>query len=329
MPERDEQYIPLQLIILGFADNCLKGLILRYNMLMVRKHLRSAVAVIVLLATCIAFTYYVRQNPEIIRQITKLSLADLGLLLALYGVFLGTLVWIQRETLELCEIKLGRKESMLLIMYSSIINFFGPLQSGPAFRAAYLKRRHNIKLKNYTIATLLYYAFYAAFSGLFILAYFVGLWVLAGICLIVVLAPLIVRRAHWLPVRFQRLKLQHVGSLAVATLAQVTMFAIIFYVELGSFGQQISAVPALIYTGAANFALFVSVTPGAIGFRESFVVFSQSLHHLPSSQVVTASLIDRGVYVLYLLILIVIATSMQAKKYLSNGPKHITKSDEE
>jgi uncharacterized membrane protein YbhN (UPF0104 family) len=283
---------------------------------MSRSSIRAVLAVLVLLSTAALFAHYINGHPETIRQLRAVSLAKLAMLLALYGVFLATLIWIQRATLSLCSIKLGAKESMLLIMYSSIINFFGPLQSGPAFRAAYLKKRHNVRLKQYTLATLLYYGFYAAFSGLFLLAYFIGLWALAGAILVIAAAPLVLRSSRLVPERFRQLQLQGIGNLATATLAQVSVFALIFYVELGSFGQHIAALPALIYTGAANFALFVSVTPGAIGFRESFVLFSQQLHHIPNSQVIAASLLDRGVYIVFLGILIVIAGSMHASQFL-------------
>ncbi len=288
---------------------------------MFRKNLRPAVTATVLVVTIVVFTYYLGRHPEALRQLGNLSLAKLAELLGLYGVFLITLVWIQRATLSLCDITLGRKESMLLVMYSSIVNFFGPLQSGPAFRAIYLKRKHGVKLKNYTVATLVYYAFFAGFSGLFLLTYFMGTWALGGIILAIGLTPLVLRCRQLIPARFQNLKLEHIGNLAMATLAQVSTVAVIFYVELGSFGQHISAVPALIYSGAANFALFVSLTPGAIGFRESFLLFSQHLHHISSDQIVTASLIDRGVYVLFLGILVVITASLHAKQYLGGTDK--------
>jgi uncharacterized membrane protein YbhN (UPF0104 family) len=286
---------------------------------MFRKSVRPVVAVSVLIITIAVFIYYTRHHPEALRQLRLLSLSKLGLLLALYGVFLAILIWIQRATLALCDLTLGPKESMLVVMYSSIINFFGPLQSGPAFRAAYLKKRHNISLRNYTLATLLYYGFFAAFSGMFLFTYFMGIWALVGSALVVALAPLLIKHTGLTPQRFRKLRLKHVGDLAVATLAQVSTVAVIFYVELGSFGQHISAVPALIYTGAANFALFVSVTPGAIGFRETFLLFSQNLHHISGNQIVVASLIDRGVYILFLAILIIFTTALHAKSYLDTS----------
>jgi uncharacterized membrane protein YbhN (UPF0104 family) len=290
----------------------------RYNMSMSRTFIRPALAALVLSLTVAAFTYYLIHHPDTMRQLGSVSPVVLGLLFVLYGVFLSTLVWIQRATLELCDITLGRRESFLLIMYSSIINFFGPLQSGPAFRAVYLKRRHNIKLRSYTAATLLYYFFYALFSGLFLLTYFIGLWTLAGLLCVVVAASLTLHKfgAKFLPARVRELRLQHAGQLAVATLAQVSVFAVIFYIELNSLAQHVDKVATLIYTGAANFALFVSVTPGAIGFRESFVVFTQQLHHISSPQIVAASLIDRGVYIVFLAVLAVFIFGFHAQNYL-------------
>jgi hypothetical protein len=57
---------------------------------------------------------------------------------------------------------------------------------------------------------------------------------------------------------------------------------------------------AVVYGGAANFSLFVALTPGAIGFREAFLEFSRQLHHIPTSGILAASVIDRSVYVAFL-----------------------------
>lgn len=277
-----------------------------------RRLVRNIVTVAVLLATVAAFAYYIQGHPETVGQLRRLPLATFLGLLALYVVFMATLAWIQRATLLLCDITLPGRESFLLTAYSSIINFFGPLQSGPAFRAAYLKRRHNVNLKKYTVATLAYYGLFASFSGLFILTYFFGLWALLGITVAVLAIPLILARPNLLPARFRNLQLRHIGQLASATLAQVVMMAVIFYVELNSLGNHVGKVATLIYTGAANFALFVSVTPGAIGFRETFVSFTQGLHYIASNQIVTASLIDRGTYIIFLAVLAAVVFGLHA-----------------
>lgn len=281
---------------------------------MPKKRLKQLLAVIILILTIVVFINYIRNHPETLRQLTAVPLSTLVLLAALYSIFFGTLAWIQRATLSLCDIKLARRESLLLVMYSSIINFFGPLQSGPAFRAVYLKKKHGLNLKNYTLATVLQYLFYALFSALFILTYFIGLWALIGIIIAIASAPLLLKNQQLVPARFRHLRLEHIGSLAAGVLAQVSIFGVIFYVELNSLGHHAAVVPALIYTGAANFALFVSITPAAIGFRESFVVFTQQLHHIANSQIVSASLIDRGVYVVMIAVLALIVFGLNADR---------------
>jgi uncharacterized membrane protein YbhN (UPF0104 family) len=63
---------------------------------------------------------------------------------------------------------------------------------------------------------------------------------------------------------------------------------------------------SVIYAAAANLALFVSLTPGAIGFRESFLLLTRQLHQIPNDIVFAASIIDRAFYVVFLLVLFVV-----------------------
>lgn len=282
---------------------------------MIKKYLKAVLAMLIVALTIGVFAYYISKHPEIIDQLRNMPVGTAAALLGLYMVFMLCLAWIQRATLELCDIKLGRKESALLVSYSSIINFFGPLQSGPAFRAAYLKKKHNVNLKQYTVATLLYYGFYALFSALFIATYFIGLWALLIIVAAVALAPVMLRFPMVLkliPAKFRKLKLQTIGHLAAATLAQVCTLAVIFYIELNAVAEKVALIPSLIYTGTANFALFVSITPGAIGFREAFLVFTQGLHDISNTVIVAANVLDRSVYLVFMALLALIVFGLHA-----------------
>ncbi len=284
---------------------------------MYRKYLKPIASVLVLVATGLAFAHFVSTHPAARHQLASLHPTVLFLLLGLYTLVLGCLVLAQEGTLDMCATRLGRTETLLLTMYTAIVNFFGPLQSGPGFRAVYLKKRYGTKLKNYALATLLYLGFYACFSGLFLLSGVVSWqWLL-------ILALLGVG-VFTAAVRFELPLTRHLKSLAwrgsiklgVATLLQVFITATIYYVELRSVNHGVHFSQAIIYTGAANFALFVSVTPAAIGFRESFLLFSQHLHHIDTTTIVNASLIDRGVYVLFLGILVLVALGLHAKQRL-------------
>lgn len=282
---------------------------------------RLIAGTIVLTATIGAFVYYFVQHPSVREQLRQTSLLTLGVLLFLYVIFVGCLALMNSATLRLCRAHLAAKESLLLTMYSSIVNFFGPLQSGPAFRAVYVKKKHQVKLRNYTAATVAYYLFYAFFSGIFLLSGLLHWWLAVIIAAgLLVLTGLSKSRLPFVN-RFRQLDLSAWYWLAGATLLQVCVLAVIYFVEIHSVMPDVTVGQVIVYTGAANFALFVSLTPGAIGFRESFLVFSQQLHHIDTATIIVANTIDRAVYVLLLSILMVVIIATHARDRLGLAVK--------
>lgn len=282
-----------------------------------RRYLRPVIAVLILLITVAFFVRYITRHPDALHKLAHVHPATIALLLGLYALTLVCLAFAQEGTLDLCRTKLEHSEAFLLVSYTAIINFFGPLQSGPGFRAVYLKKKYGTKLKNYSLATLLYLGFYAGFSGILLLSGIIGwLWllVIAAVVIVAVLAAVRLR----LPFigKLAALQLGGVFKLGAATAAQVFVMSLIFFTELRAVNPHIQFGQALIYTGAANFALFVSLTPGAIGFRESFLLFSKHLHHIDNTTIVNASLLDRGVYIVYLCLLLIAVLSLHAKQRL-------------
>lgn len=221
-------------------------------------------------------------------------------------------------TLRLCNVRLKAGETMLLTMYASVINFFGPLQSGPAFRGVYLKRKHGLQLKQYTLATLVFYGLYACFSAAFLLYGIVGWWLLAGAGPVIGLLWFLRSSNRAVARKFQTLNLGALYALAAATLFQLSLVAIIYFIELRAVSPDIHFSQAVIYAGAANFSLFVSITPGAIGFRESFLLFSQRLHHISSSTIIAANVIDRAMYIVLLATIGLAIFGTHAQKRLQN-----------
>ena len=86
-----------------------------------------------------------------------------------------------------------------------------------------------------------------------------------------------------------------------------------YYFALRAAGTEVSLGQLVSYTGAANFALFVSITPDGIGIREAFLLFAQGIHHVSTQAIVTASLIDRATYVVFLGLLFIIALGIHAR----------------
>lgn len=274
--------------------------------------------VVVLLATLAGFIYYFVRHPQAFTQLGDIAVWQLCAIFGLYILTVVSVALILEATVTMCRAKIPLRDSVLITMWSSIINFFGPLQSGPAFRAVYLKKVHGISLKNYGIASLLYYGFYAVFSGLFLISglipwpYMIGL-IAVGIAVALALLRLPVNLSR----QIRSLPLRETYKLALATFLQVAVIAIIYTVELKAINPHISISQAIVYSGAANFALFVSLTPGAIGFREAFLVFSENLHHIDHATILAASVLDRSAYIVLLGVLFLAASSMHVQDRLA------------
>jgi uncharacterized membrane protein YbhN (UPF0104 family) len=240
-------------------------------------------------------------------------------LLALYLVSIVALAFVTIATVRLYKLRMAASESLLLTMYTAIINFFGPLQSGPAFRAVYLKKKHRLSLKHYTIATLVYYVFFGGFSVLFLLSTTLKWWLvpLAGGGFLFLYG---LSRSKRMQPRLEGVDLQGWSYLALATLAQVVIITFIYYTELVTVAPGTSFSQAVVYTGAANLALFVSLTPGAIGFRESFLLLTQNLSHVSQSTIVAANILDRAMYLVVLAILALVIFATHARRQLRVEP---------
>ncbi|HSW66513.1 MAG TPA: lysylphosphatidylglycerol synthase domain-containing protein [Bacillota bacterium] len=284
-----------------------------------KKYSRIALAILIIGATFGSFIYYLVHHPNTATRLRDLPPGTLLLLLVLYGCTFLTLSVISWASLHLYSKPIKLQENVLFNAYSSLINFFGPGQSGPVFRGAYLKKRHNLGIKQYVFATLVYYSFYAVFSACLM---FAGAWpwwqtalvmgAAGGVSVLVIRwykkGAGIDKKTH--------LQLNAVFWIGLITAVQVVLMTIIYGIELHSVAAHASIGQVMSYTGVANLALFVALTPGAIGIREGFLVFSQQLHHINSGVIVAANVVDRGVYLVLLGILFIVILTLHAKDKL-------------
>lgn len=288
-----------------------------------KKKLRMVLGPIIVVATIAAFAYYLKTHPETVNQIRSLPPALIAVLLLLYGGFLLSLLILTVGSLKVYGKRMNQQENVLFNAYSLLVNFFGPGQSGPAFRGVYLKKKHDLGYKKYLFVTLIFYAFYAILSALMM---FVGTrpwWQTVLLMVGVAVASGLVLRLY------KKRSSQAAGGgmftpanlslILGATVLQLAVLATAYFIELNNVGANASFGQVLAYTGVSNFALFVALTPGAIGIREAFLIFSQNLHGIDSSTIVAANVIDRSVYLLFLgiLFLVVIGTHANRKLRIS------------
>lgn len=292
--------------------------------LLANKRIKNTLIVVILLATVAVFVEFFARHPQYIRQLGHTNPWWVVAVIALNIPMIGLLIVIYDACLKLCGARLEWKENFLLTSYSSIVNFFGPLQSGPGVRAAYLKTRHRVRLRDYTLASLLYYGLFAFFSALFLLVGTRPWWqtvlALAAVAVFSVFVIRLFLKRDSRPAESHfNLQGSVLAQLVIVTFLQVLLTAITYFVELRAVNSHITWGQAVSYSGAANFALFVSLTPDAIGFRETFLVFSRHLHHVSTANILGANIIDRGAYLIFLLLLFLVVLGVHAKDRLRLG----------
>src|SRR5688572_199448 len=99
-----------------------------------KKKLRTLLALAIIAATITAFVYYIKNHPETLESLKQISPFAVVALLIFYTVGFLAYVIITRASLWIYGKTLSRQENILFNAYSSLINFFGPGQSGPIFR---------------------------------------------------------------------------------------------------------------------------------------------------------------------------------------------------
>jgi uncharacterized membrane protein YbhN (UPF0104 family) len=284
--------------------------------------LQKLIPILLIVLTVAIFGYFFVKHPQLKHALATTNPAVLAVIVGLYIVMLACLTFIYSLQLKICGHAISLRENALLTGYSTIANFFGPLQSGPGVRAVYLKQKHNVKLRDYTIVSLVYYAFFAVISVALLLFGSVAWW-LSGLGVITVgaLSYGIIAFARHTAKELSNLtfKPQLLLQLFALTMVQLLLAAFIYGIELHALHIHATWKQTLSFTGAGNFALFVSLTPGAIGFRESFQVFARRLHHLSTTTILAVSVIDRAAYLLFLLVLFVIILAFHAQDKLGLG----------
>lgn len=281
--------------------------------------LRAVLAVVVL----VLFGWYLSRHRELFDVLSDASPWAIGQILLLYVIWFLTLAGSVHATFGICRRQIGIKEQLLLNAYSTLVNFFVPGQGGVALRAIYMKKRHGLLIRNYTLATILYYVFYAAISGLFLVTPTLLRAFSFGLSIVAVVGPGVVAcfiagrhvRRRWL--RGLRLTPQALCRLAAWTLSNCAVQAWIYFVELKAVLPGVRLEQAVTYTGAANFSQFVALTPGAIGIRETFLLFAERLHGVPTPIVLAASVMDRAGFLLLLGGLFAFSLVSHARRTLS------------
>lgn len=280
--------------------------------LLTNKHIRKNIGYTLFVLFSLSFVFYIKNNPGVLEPISNINFFILCIILILYVLFLFSNLMLTKVSVSYFKKQISFYEASLLTAYSTLVNFFGPLQSGPGYRAIYLKAKHGIKIKDYSLLSVLYYLAFGVLSIIMLLSTKPVILVFSLVSAVIFLVIVRIKGSVF------GYSSGIINKIFFITAAQLTIITIIYFIELGVVGPSPSLTSVVTYTGSANLALFVAFTPGAIGIRESFILISQSLHKIPSEQVIAASVLDRSIYFLFLMGLFVLSSSLHIKQKLSS-----------
>lgn len=279
------------------------------------KKRRPLISLVLILFTLFLASYYLIKHKYLISQLVHtpplISLSILGL----YALMFGVLMLILSSSLRICRLNIADSENAELNARSLFINYFMPGQGGPLYRGLYLNKCHKLKIKNFLAVTLLYYVIYLVVSiSLLLIANRPWWQTFLAVSLILLVGISVIRFSSTRgKLKGTKLSLnpKALMYLVIATIVQAIVQTTIYAVELHSVNSHIHISQILTYTGAANLTLFVALTPGAIGIREAFLIFTEHLHHISSANIVVANVIDRSVYLTFLILLLAITIAIQ------------------
>jgi uncharacterized membrane protein YbhN (UPF0104 family) len=103
--------------------------------------------------------------------------------------------------------------------------------------------------------------------------------------------------AGWQKIRADRMLILRLMMLTMMTIISAMG---IYYIEFFAIGVRLSLLQVILYSVLSSMAMFISITPGAIGVREAvFLIFSGVLM-ITDEQIIQTAIIDRGTLFLVL-----------------------------
>jgi uncharacterized protein (TIRG00374 family) len=245
--------------------------------------------------------------------------------------------------------KMKLMESIYVAILSAIGNFFGPLLGGTTIRALYLKKNHNLPYSYFTSTLAGYYLILFSVNNLLAIislllldssSYRNSLLLFFSVWLVVLVGLMFAR----LPDRKKVTKIDR-GRIAKyfwnalyevesgwhqllrspRSLPKMTSLALggffvtyaTTFVEFKALDINISLAALGLYTVISISSMLISLTPGAIGIRESLLLLTSSAMGVSNAEILQVSIIDRGASFLVLFILYVALKLMKQTKGLT------------
>lgn len=291
------------------------------------KRLRQRFSTVISLIFLVVFIAYFVKNFHSFKPLLDVPIISLVAIMLTKMTLNLVNGYFMKWSVEVFTRNLPLKETVYIAILSGIGNFFGPLLGGAAIRATYLKKVHNLSYSLFASTLAGYYVIlFAANSALAIvsimllhastygsgLLIFFGLWLVAMIGMMIIRLPKRQRFARlesrskvarfFLTVLYDidtgwRTLLKKKGLVSRLLFLAICGFVITFItglIEFHAVNARISSAGLGLFTAISTCSMLVSLTPGALGIRESLLLLTSSVMGVSHTQILQVSVIDRG-----------------------------------
>lgn len=275
----------------------------------------------------IAFLYYYINNQSKFEILSKVSILEIIalLLLQLLTILINSLFF--KTIIEIYDVFIGHKDSFYISTLSAIGNFVGVLQSGVGIRAYYLKKKFNLKYKDFTYTFLANYliVYFVVSIQALIGIYFLYKYLstdLSYITLFFIAILFVTSIIFFLPIlKSERLfnfkyiekilifynnlisgwkKITNnkkiLSRLFLLQIISTIIYTFIFWLEFKFIGISIGIPQIMLYSSIISVSTLIAFTPGGIGIRETILILLQTSLSITTAEILNVSLLDRGVY---------------------------------
>lgn len=279
-----------------------------------------------------AFVIYFILNANQFRPLLNIDLWMLLLIAMAEAMFLVSNGLLTQFILRPFGKVISLVEATYVALITSVGNFFAPVGAGLAFRAVYLKRRHQVQYSDYISIVAGNYIIVLLVNSLFgLLALYLlrsradshyHLLVATMVFLLVFSLALIFLRVPdkakeaksinlrrlfkllaklsdgWQRIADNKLLLL---QLILITIANLLITAVIYWLIIRSLGWSVGASALLLFSVFSVLSLFLNVTPANIGVKEAIYIFSAHVLGFSVSQIILIALIERSVFFIMML----------------------------
>jgi uncharacterized protein (TIRG00374 family) len=301
------------------------------------------------------FIYFYVKNPETFSKTLEFSWPIILVALAFQLVSLYLNGYILRYIMNKKGSDIGHLDGFYSAFLSSFGNYFLPLTGGAVLRAVYLKKQHALSYKSFiSISYGLYIISFLATSSLSLiaLAYLYFAENIFSLSLTLVMAAIFVFTASLSTTKwradtfiiefFEKLlgnralfinrKLQPIiqgwrdllelreilRMLVFTTIIAILIRVLFYYMAFAALGVSTSLVYMIIFTMLISLSLYLTITPGSLGIRETLLILYSGTLTISESDILAVNLLDRG-SIFFILVLLFLAF-----QYFLSKPLHET-----